>query len=138
MRIDFGTAEHFVHSLDQSVRDDVFELFRLVVHLVPAQAHHLHQKQLDQAMASDYQRRQPFSGPGQPDSCIRRVMDEARIRKCLDHRRGRAGRHAHAHGEVPHRHQAIRVAQPNLLSMNDFNVVLDGAGRDHLSRCLKI
>ena len=64
-------------------------------------------------------------------------MDEARIRKCLDHRCGGARRHAHAHGEVPHRHQAIRVAQPNLLSMNDFNVVLDGAGRDHLYRSLK-
>ena len=63
MRIDFGTAEHLVHSLDQSVRDDVFELFRLVVHLVPAQADHLHQKQLDQTVSPDHECRRAVRPP---------------------------------------------------------------------------
>ena len=52
-------AEHLVHSLDQPVRDDVLEVLGVVVHLVPAHAHHLDQEQLHQAVAAQHGRRQP-------------------------------------------------------------------------------
>ena len=48
VRIDFGVAEHLVDALDQPIGDDVFELFGLVVDLVPAHADDLHQEQLDE------------------------------------------------------------------------------------------
>ena len=59
VRIGFGMAEHLVHPLDQPVGDDVLEVLGVVVHLVPAHAHHLDQEQFDQAVAAQHRRRQP-------------------------------------------------------------------------------
>ena len=59
VRVGFGMAEHFVHPLDQPIGDDVLEVLGVVVHLVPAHAHHLDQEQFDQAVAAQHRRRQP-------------------------------------------------------------------------------
>ena len=56
--IGLRVPEHLVHPLDEPVRHHVLEMLGVVVHLVPAHAHHLHQEQLDQPMAAQHRGRQ--------------------------------------------------------------------------------
>ena len=58
VRVHLGPAEHLVDALDEAVGHDVLQLLRLVVHLVPAEAHHAHQEQLDQPVPAQHQGRQ--------------------------------------------------------------------------------
>ena len=49
-RVDVDQREEGpVDAIDQAIRHDVLELLGIVVHFRPAHAHHLHQKQLDEA-----------------------------------------------------------------------------------------
>jgi hypothetical protein len=54
--IDLGPPEHLVHPVDQAFGDDVFELFGLVVHLVPRVAHDANEEQLHETVAAQHQR----------------------------------------------------------------------------------
>ena len=56
VRIDLGTPEHLVHPVDQPIRDDVLELFGLVVHLVPGVAHDPHEEELHEPVAPQHER----------------------------------------------------------------------------------
>ena len=77
MRIELRTAQHFIHALDHPIRHHVFHLFRVVVHLVPAHAHHLHEEQLDEAMTAKHAGREFFAGAGQADAVVRLVGHQA-------------------------------------------------------------
>ena len=81
VRIGFGSPEHFVHAVDQAVRYRVLELLRFLVHFVPAVAHHLHEKQLDHAMAADDERRELFARLRQRDAGIWLIADEPGLRQ---------------------------------------------------------
>ena len=61
VRIGLGPSEHLVHAIDQPIGHDVLELLGLVVHLVPRVAHDPHEKQLDQAMTAQHERRELLS-----------------------------------------------------------------------------
>ena len=76
VRIDLRSAEHLVHPVDQPVGYHVLELFRLVVHFVPAVAHDLHEEQLDHAMSPNDERGELFAGSGQGHPRIGLVLDE--------------------------------------------------------------
>ncbi len=62
VRIELRAAEHFVDALDQSIRHHVLHLLGIVMDLVPVHAHHLHQEQLDQAMAAQDAGGECFAG----------------------------------------------------------------------------
>ena len=101
VRIVRRAAEHLVDPLDQPLGDDVLELLGLVVHLGPAHAHHLHEKQLDEAMAAQHEAGQLLAGRGQPHAAVRLVLGQPRFRQRLHHRRRRAGRDAERGGDLP-------------------------------------
>jgi hypothetical protein len=77
VRVHFGTPQHLVHPLDQTLGYHVLELFGLVVHFVPLEAHHLNKKELDQPVPPNDHSGEPFTGSGQPDTRVRRVVDQA-------------------------------------------------------------
>ncbi len=114
MRIRGWPAEHLVDAFDQAVRHRVLEVFGLVVHLGPAHPHHLHQEELDQAVAPQDARRELFAGRGQADAGVRLVTDEARFRQRLDHRRGRPGHDAQRGRQLAHGDQRLRRQQGHL------------------------
>ena len=59
------------------------------------------------------------------------VLDQSRFSQRLDHRGRGARRDAHRRGQLAHAAPAGRVCQRKLLQMNGFEVVLDGARRQH-------
>jgi CelD/BcsL family acetyltransferase involved in cellulose biosynthesis len=69
-----GPAEHLVDPLDQALRDDVLELFGLVVDLVPPHAHHLDEERLDQPMPPQHEPRELLARAGEPDTAVRLVL----------------------------------------------------------------
>ena len=52
----------------------MFELLGFVVDLVPAHAHHLHEKELDQAVPSQHEARKFFTRGCQADAAVRLVF----------------------------------------------------------------
>ncbi len=58
VRIVCRMAQHFVDPLDQPLGDDVLQLLGVVVHLVPAHAHHLHEKEFDEPVTPQDEARQ--------------------------------------------------------------------------------
>ena len=50
VRVGLGMAKHLVDAIEQPIGNNVFEVFGVIVDLVPAHAHDLHQEQFDQAM----------------------------------------------------------------------------------------
>ena len=77
VRIHFGPSQHFVDAVDQPIRDRVLQQLRFVVDFGPAHSHHLHEKELYQAVASQDQSRQLLPGLGQPHARIRLVSDQS-------------------------------------------------------------
>ena len=110
VRIVRRTAEHLVDALDQPLGHDVLELLGLVVHFVPAHAHHLDQKQLDEAMAPEHEAGELLAGSRQTHAAVRLVFGEPRLRQRLHHRRRRARRDAERRGDLPHRHEPLARA----------------------------
>ncbi len=131
VRVHFRVAEHLVHAFDEPLRDDVLELLRLVVHFVPAHPHHLHQEQLDEPVPPDDQPRQPFPRRREPNSGIRFVVHQPRLRQRLDHRRRAAGGDPDGRGEGAHLDERAARRQGQLLQVDVLEVVLDGAGWKH-------
>jgi hypothetical protein len=76
MRIDLGTAEHFVHPVDEAIGDDVLQQLCLVMHFVPAKPHHLHEEQLHETMAPEHERGEPPPGARERDAGIGLVVDQ--------------------------------------------------------------
>ena len=131
VRIVRRPSEHLVDALDQPLRHDVFELLGLVVHLGPAHAHHLHEKQLDEPVTPQHQAGQLLAGRRQPHAAVRLVLGEARLRQRLHHRRRGAGRDAERRRHLSHRHEPRVGRQRRLALVDGLEVVLDGARRQH-------
>ena len=90
-------------------RHGVLELLGLVVHLVPAHAHHLHQELLDEPVPPEHQRRQPLAGGRQAHAGVRLVVREPRLGQRLHHGRGRARHDAERRREAAHRARGRRA-----------------------------
>ena len=133
VRIGFRPSEHLVHPIDQPIGDDVLQELGFVVHLVPAEAHDLHQEQLDEPMTPQDERRELLAGGGQRDTGIGLVLDEPRLGEGFHHRRGRARRDTQRRGELSHRQQALGRGQGGGAQVDGLQVVLDSAGRKHLA-----
>jgi hypothetical protein len=131
MRIHLGPPEHLVHPIDETVADDVFELFGFVVHFVPRVAHHPDEKQLDQAMTTKDEGGELFAGWRQGDTGVRLVFHQPGFSQRLHHRRCRSRRHAQRCSQLPHWQQAFGGGERGSSQVNRFQVVLDGAGREH-------
>ena len=77
VRIHLRSAEHLVHPVDEPLGYDVLQLFRLVVHFVPAVAHDTHKEQLDHPVSPNHQRGKLFSRSGEGHPRVGLVFDEA-------------------------------------------------------------
>ena len=126
VRIDRGTPQHLVDPIDEPIRDRVLQVLGLVVHFGPAHTHHLHQEQLDQAVAAQDERRELLAGRRQPHPDVRLVTGQPCVSQRLDHRRRRPGDHADRRGELAHRHEGFGVPERNLGLKNGFQVVFNG------------
>ena len=131
VRVVRGMTEHFVDPLDQPFGDDVLELLRFIVDLGPAHTHHLHQKQLHEAMAAQDETRQLLARGGQADPGVGLVLRQAGLRQRLHHGGRRARRNPQRGSDLPHRHESICAGQGRLSLINRFQVILDGARREH-------
>ena len=60
VRVVGRVSEHVVDALDEALGNHMFELFGFVVHFSPAHAHHLDEKELDQAMPAQDEPRELF------------------------------------------------------------------------------
>jgi hypothetical protein len=129
MRIGLRPTEHRIHPIDEPLADCVLELLGLVVNLIPRIAHHLNEEELDQPMPTSDECGEPLSGFRQRDAGIRLVLDEARLRKRLDHCRRGSRRHVERRGELPHWQQAWRRLEAIRADVDGLEVVLDGARR---------
>ena len=135
VRIDRRAAEHLVDPVDQPIGDRVLQVFRFVVDLGPAHAHHLHQKQLDQPVPPDHQRGEPLARRREPDARVGLVLDQPRLGQRLHHRRrgARARRRARA-ASWPIGTRSALARQAQLRLENGLQVVLDGeGGQGHLT-----
>ena len=70
-------SKHRVDPLDEPIGHDVLQLFGLVVHLVPAHAHHLHEKKLDEPVTTEHERGEFVARLGEADTAVRFVLDKA-------------------------------------------------------------
>ena len=76
VRVELRPSQHLVDPIDEPFRNRVLEMFRFVMHLRPAHAHHFHQEQLDQAMPAQDHGGQLLAGRGQPDARVGLVFHE--------------------------------------------------------------
>ena len=63
-------AQHFVDPLDQPLGDDVLQLLGVVVDLVPAHTHDLHEKEFDQPVSPQDEARQLLARSRQADAAV--------------------------------------------------------------------
>ena len=70
-------AQHLVDPLNEPFGDDVLELFRFVVHLVPTHPHHLHQEQLHESMPPEDQTGQLLPCGRKANARVRLVFDQS-------------------------------------------------------------
>src|SRR6185503_12664244 len=84
-----------------------------------------------QTMTPQHQRGELLARCGQRDARIRFVAYEAGLGERLDHGGGRPRRDAERRRKLAHRQQALRSRQRRDTEIDRFEVVLDGAGRQH-------
>src|SRR6266545_3335102 len=108
-------ADHGEHAGLQRLGDPHLEGLRLLVHLVPGNAHHLDQERLDQAVAADHVPGDALALGGQRDALARPAADQLG-----DARR----RHLHRPGQVDGAALDARLAEP----VEGLQVLLDSWG----------
>jgi len=88
--IEARVAQVFGDALHEPLRDSVFQPLGLDVHLVPAKAQGLDQKQLEQPVIAHDLQGDALPGGRQPDAAVRLVLDQVGARQLLRHfgRRG--------------------------------------------------
>src|SRR6266508_761420 len=84
-------ADHLEHALLEALGDPHLEGLRLLVHLVPGDAHDLDEERLDQPVAADHVPGHPLALGGEGDALARATLDQALGRQPVDHL-GHAGR----------------------------------------------
>ena len=131
MRIRGRASQHFVDAVDQPVRDHVLQLLRLVVHLVPPEAEHAHEEQLDQPVTADDHGGEFLAGGRQRHARVGLVEHEARLRQRLHHRCRSAWRDVKGGREVPHRQQPLPGGQARAPEVDGLQIVFDRARRKH-------
>lgn len=131
VRVVRRAAQHFVYPLDQPLRHDVLELFGVLMHLVPAHAHDLHEEELDEAVAAQDQAGELLARAGQADTAVRFIFGKPRFGQRLHHGRRRAWRHAKRSCDVAHRHEPHAGSERHLSLIDRFEIILDGTGREH-------
>ena len=131
MRIHCGSAEHFVDAIDQSLGNSVFQTLGFVVHFSPAHAEHFHEKELDQPVPTDDHAREFLACSREAHAKVRLVVDEARFRQRLDHRRRSARNHAQGRRDLPHWNKRIGRARRDLREIDGLQIVLDRLRGQH-------
>jgi hypothetical protein len=129
VRIEPGAPEHLVDALDEPIGDDVLELFGLFVHLIPSEAQHPHQEQLDQAVASQHERGELPPRLREANAAVRFVLHEPRVGQRLHHGRRRPRRDPKRLRELAGGQE--RIGGCILLKSNGLQVVFDGRTRKH-------
>ena len=77
MRVEGRPSEHVVHAFDQAIGHHMLHLLGIVVDLVPAHAHHLHQEQLDEAVTAQHTGGEFLTRAGQADTVVGLVGHQA-------------------------------------------------------------
>jgi len=132
VRIDFRESQHFVHPGDEAIRHDMLEVLGLVVHFLPPEAHDPYEKQLDQPVPPQHERRQREPGRAEADPVVGLVVDQARLGQRLDHGRGRAGHDPEGRRQLAHGQPVVVWALCGA-EVDGLEIVLDGAGRKHVA-----
>ena len=105
-------SEHFVDPLDQTLRHDVLELFRLLVHLRPAHAHHVSRETAPRADAAEARGRRASHRRRQAHAAVRLVFCEPRFRSAFTIVVAVPGRDAERRRDVAHRDEPLSSTAP--------------------------
>ena len=82
MWIDFRIAKDRRNAIFKSLRDEVFEPFRLFVHLIPGIFQHIVEKQFEQTVVPDQFPRPSFTCRSEPGTSMFFVQNQRRALRC--------------------------------------------------------